>query len=149
MIVVRRPYPNSPMSTESIIWLDNALPSDFAKRLLNELLGIASPIGLGAIEASARKHEPLDTLIEGAVFQAGSDSRGQRNWDHSYNFDYVAGYRIKVVYYEKGFPDYGEVDGSDAMYSKHPGTPMITSIAFDNMYGEGALENAVTLATFN
>lgn len=148
MIVVRRPYPNSPMSTESLIWLDEALPSDFTRRLLIELIAIASPVGLGAIEASARKHDPLDALIDGAIHQAGTDSRGERNWDHSYNFDYVAGHRVKVMFYEKGFPEYGEDDDSDPTYRDHPETPMITSIAFDDMYGPGALENAVSLATF-
>lgn len=147
MIVVRREFTGMCGGTECLIWLPDELPDDFPKRLLNELVALAEPVGLGAIEAYGRRGESLEGLLDTAVRAAGMDQRGQRRWDSRYWFDYVAGSRIKVSFYEDGIPVFeDDPEGPDALCLLYKGKPAVTSLEFEAMYGEGALEGAVRLA---
>lgn len=131
---------------ECLIWLDEALSPSFPHDLLNELLALSKPVGLGAIEADGHRNASLTAILGEAVRHAGHDHRGRRNWDLAYNFDYVAGYRIKVFYYEEGMPVFEDDDTEDPLYLRYRGIPVVISREFDEMYGAGALEGAVQLA---
>ncbi|MFU0505268.1 hypothetical protein [Pseudaminobacter sp. NGMCC 1.201702] len=129
--------------TVTYIWIDEVLPADFERRLLNELLALSEPVGLGAIEALARKGDAFSAILDEGLHQASHDHRGRRRHDDAFHFDYVCGYRIKVDYLPFGISIY---EDSPELHLRYPGMPVVVSSVFDREYGEGALEGAVRLA---
>jgi hypothetical protein len=125
------------------IWIDEALPADFERRLLNELLALSEPVGLGVVEAHARNGEAFEGILDEGLRTAAHDHRGRRHHDDAFHFDYVSGYRIKVDYLPFGISIY---EDSPELHLRHPGMPVVISSAFDRQYGDGSLEGAVRLA---
>lgn len=125
------------------IWIDEKMPANFERRLLNELLALSEPAGLGAVEAHARKSHAFNTILDEGLYGATHDHRGKRHRDDAFHFDYVSGYRIKVDYLPFGISIY---EDSPELHLRHPGMPVVISSAFDRQYGDGALEGAVRLA---
>ncbi|MCJ8506615.1 hypothetical protein MUU53_01675 [Rhizobium lemnae] len=146
MQVVRREHSGMAGGTECLIWLTPRPDEDFPNRLLNELLAISSPVGLGNIEAASRRRDALNAIIIQGVGIASLNNHGERRSDESYYFDYVNGHRIKVFYYPNGIPVTGDETDEDMLYLLHKGQACIVSLEFEKSYGEGALENAVRLA---
>lgn len=125
------------------IWIDDGLPPEFERRLLNELLALSEPVGLGAIEAHVRKDDAINAILDEGLRQAAHDHRGRRRIDDAFHFDYVCGYRVKVDYLPFGISIY---EDSPELHLRHPGMPVVVSAVFDRDYGKGALEGAVRLA---
>ncbi len=146
MKVIRREYSGMSGGTECLIWLLTRPDEDFPNRLLNELLAISSPVGLGHVEAAGRRREALNAIIIQGVAVAGLNSHGERRSDGGYHFDYVNGHRIKVFYYPNGIPVYDDDPDADMLHRLHKNEPCIASLEFEKSYGEGSLENAVRLA---
>lgn len=120
------------------VFIEPPTNPEFERRLLMELLAIARPVGLGAIEAMGRRLEEIDdTLREGLI--------KSRRRDGCFNFDYVNGYRIKVRYYPTGLSVWPDTDLTDPGY-RHPGWPLLASTEFEEMYGEGSLAQVAALA---
>lgn len=61
------------------IWIDGALPPDFERRLLGELLALSEPVGLGAVVANIRKRENMDAILDEGMRLASHDHRGRRH----------------------------------------------------------------------
>lgn len=130
--------------TVTYIWIDEVLPANFERWLLNELLALSEPVGLGAIEAYARKGDDVfNAVLDEGLREAAHNHRGRRHLDDAFHFDYVCGYRIKVDYLPMGISIY---EDSPELHLRYPGMPVVISSAFDRQYGEGALECAVRLA---
>lgn len=93
--------------------------------------------------AENEKGIPLDQVVALALTKASTPYYGSpRPNDIQYIFDYISGHRIKVRYLPLGLsPDHHRT-----ALKPYDGRPVITSNAFDDMYGHGALFNAVTLA---
>ncbi|TYR36423.1 hypothetical protein FY036_00960 [Mesorhizobium microcysteis] len=125
------------------IWINERVPPEFERRLLNELLALSEPVGLGAIEAHGRKGEALNAILDEGLREAAHDHRGRRRQDDAFHFDYVCGYRIKVDYLPFGISIY---EDSPELHLRYPGMPVVVSSMFDREYGKGALEGAVRLA---
>lgn len=135
------------------IWLDEPVPDDFAERLLVELLAFGEPVGLGVVEAFARRKENLSDIITEAVHKAAHTPHGRRNLYDAFYFDYVAGNRIKVYYLPHGRPIEEDDEEEEAYKSdidpvmrENAHRPMIDSVEFEDMYGFGSLEGAVKMA---
>ncbi|MDH6233782.1 hypothetical protein M2281_004395 [Mesorhizobium soli] len=125
------------------IWINERLPPVFERRLLNELLALSEPVGLGVIEAHVRKGNTINSILDEGLRQAAHDHRGRRRIDDAFRFDYVCGYRIKVDYLPFGISIY---EDSPELHLRYPGMPVVVSSVFDLEYGKGALEGAVRLA---
>ncbi len=126
------------------IFLRPPLPEDFAHRLLNELLAVARPVGLGKEVARGMRQVSIDEVVAAGVEEARSDpNRADRQRpDGLYLFDYVAGYRIKVQLYPNGL----EPTEGTPLSLVRPGWTMVSSFDFDGMYGAGTLERLVRIA---
>ena len=123
------------------IRLEEHVGSDFAERLLAELLAFARPHGRGAIAAEQTRDLSVDEMVAEGIRAASLDMNGMRHGNGLLCFDYVAGHRVKVLFHPAGLKD---LQGRPVEGDK--GFPVVVSREFDLMYGPGALENAVRLA---
>lgn len=144
MIVERAPYREDGDQIWCRIWLDEPVPGDFLERLLGELLAFASPVGLGKIEAHARRHDDQAVVLAENIHTAAHTSSGHRRLRNHFWFDYVAGNRVKVSFLPEGVLGEGDEDPEET--SPHPLLPMVSSTEFEEMYGHGSLEGAVRMA---
>ncbi|WP_234186699.1 hypothetical protein [Shinella sp. NM-101] len=125
------------------IWIDEALPPDFERRLLMELLALADPHRFGSRDASGRRDESTYAVIEEELQRAAYNRGRVISFDEGYRFDYVAGYRIKVEYLPFGRTI---LEGSCHIRRRNPGMPRVFSADFDGMYGDGALAGVIERA---
>lgn len=115
----------------------------FVPRLVIELLAISRPFGAGVFQAEMEKHKLLDRVIMEVVASARHPLHGStRKTDVQYIFDHISGHRIKVRYLPLGLPP----GHNRTRLKEYDGRPVLESNTFDQMYGQGALHNAVTLA---
>lgn len=128
--------------TDCWVFVEPPLAPDFARSLVAELYALARPVGLGEVEASTRKKAPTERTLEASMRESGLNTRGNRRRRGEHWFDYVGGYRIKVSFLPLGLELVPEFPA--AWY--HPGWPVVSSVEFEEMYGDGALESAVRLA---
>jgi hypothetical protein len=131
---------------ERFTWVILDRPVDdgiFLPRLVVELLSLARPFGAGVFQAEREKSRPLDEVVTATVASAKHPLHGSpRRGDVQYIFDHISGHRIKVRYLPLGLPP-----GHNRQRLKdYDGCPVLESNTFDQMYGSGALLNAVTLA---
>lgn len=131
---------------EGFTWvvLDRPVADDiFVPRLVIELLSLARPFGASVIRAEREKAMPLEEIVASAVSSARLPLYGSpRKNDMQYIFDYVSGHRIKVRYLPLGLlPGHSRL-----ALKRYDGRPILESNTFDQMYGKGALFNAVKLA---
>ncbi|TLX16752.1 hypothetical protein [Rhizobium sp. MHM7A] len=138
--------PISIVDDEGFTWvvLDGPVADDiFVPRLVIELLSLARPYGAGVAQAEREKARPLDEIVASAVSSARIPLYGSpRKHDVQYIFDYISGHRVKVRYLPQGLlPDHNRL-----ALRQYDGKPILESNTFDEMYGNGALLNAVNLA---
>jgi hypothetical protein len=134
------------VDSEGFSWvvLDRPVSDEiFVPRLVIELLSLARPFGASVIEAEREKSLPLDDIVAAAVSSARLPIYGSpRKGDVQYIFSYISGHRIKVRYLPQGL-----LPGHSRLALKqYDGMPILESNTFDQMYGKGALLNAVSLA---
>jgi hypothetical protein len=137
--------PVSIVDDEGFSWvvLDGPVDEGFLSRLVVELLSLARPYGAGFGVAEIEKDRPLDDVVASALLKSRTPYYGSsRPNDTQYLFDYISGHRIKVRCLPLGLsPDHHR-----SMLKPYDGKPIVTSNTFDDMYGKGALFNAVKLA---
>ena len=131
---------------EGFTWvvLDQMVDDDvFLPRLVIELLALARPFGAGVFQAEREKLKPLDHVVKETVASARHPLYGSTpKTDVLYIFDHISGHRIKVRYLPIGLPP----GHNRARLKEYDGRPVLESNTFDDMYGNGALHNAVVLA---
>jgi hypothetical protein len=123
------------------VFLDEALPDDFAERLLLEMMQIAKPYGRGALEADATSRTDIGDIVAKGVRKSRVDLNGLPHDHGAIHFDYVAGHRLKVSFYPRGL-----LDERGRPVPADRGLPVVVSKDFDMMYGAGALENVIRVA---
>lgn len=121
------------------IWIDEALPPDFERRLLMELLALADPHRFGSRDASGRRDESAYAIIDAGLRKAAQ----WHSFHRGYWFDYVDGHRLKVEYLPYGYVI--SEDSSD-IRRRNPGMPLVVSAQFHEMYGDDALAGVVERA---
>jgi hypothetical protein len=126
------------------IVLERPVENDtFVPRLVVELLSLARPFGAGVFPAEREKSRPLEEVVSSAIASAKHPLHGSpRKGDFQYIFDHISGHRIKVRYLPLGLPP----GHNRERLKDYGGRPVLESNTFDQMYGNGALLNAVTLA---
>lgn len=132
MIIEHRHYEHCDQDVV-YIWIDEALPPDFERRLLMELLALAGPRWFGSTEAPG-----IDAVIDEGLRKAAQ----KHSFHRGYWFDYVNGYRLKLEYLPCG---YAIFEDSSDIRRRNPGMPLVVSSEYGGDALAGVIERALVV----